>query len=125
MAAPRWTRWRDNQEDIRANQRSINDLDKWRAVVEAKMFTAADGLELQRQIAMVLAKIPDSYPPTTWVESVYKRDLAESARRSFELQESLKDINARLMSIDNALRDHALNDPSKPVPLPNSAPKLN
>ena len=93
----------DALQTIARNDNRISAIETWQAVTEGNRFTSKDGLLLQQQLTTIAAKLPDRYPPTEWVESVYRRDIGYIVDSVDSLAAAQKDTNLKLTDIDKKL----------------------
>ena len=90
----------DALQTIARNDNRISAIETWQAVTEGNRFTSKDGLLLQQQLTTIAAKLPDRYPPTEWIENVYRHDISYIGEAVDELNAGQKEIVARLQAIE-------------------------
>ena len=60
--------------DLESATSRVIAIEKAVAVIEGNRFTATDGMEMQRQLSVLAARMPSEFPPKTWLDTVYVRD---------------------------------------------------
>ena len=84
---------------IDANTKAITELEKWSAATEANRFTSADGMKIQEQITILAANMPTAFPPTEWVNDVYRRDINVLSDSMAGLKDGVKEIDTVVREI--------------------------
>ena len=96
---------------LERHETRLDEVETWIAVTEGNRFTAKDGLEMQKSINALMAKIPDQYPPADWLEHVYSRDIGDTKIDIGEIKSSLKEISSRIQTVERDMMRRAKVDP--------------